>query len=101
MRGQNQAAQSAYRNAQQRSEEMRQITQTLAELAQLFNDVRFYSMFSKFNIVMSLLFFQMSLLVNEQDEQIQDISQKAFDAQDQVEKGWVFLFEYTTESQGH
>lgn len=36
-----QEAQGAYREVQQRHEEVRRIERTIAELAQLFNDVRF------------------------------------------------------------
>ncbi|TEB31267.1 syntaxin [Coprinellus micaceus] len=61
------SSRAAYREVQERHEDIKRIERTLAELAQLFND--------------------MSILVEQQDETINTIEQQAFNVQKDTEAG--------------
>ena len=75
---------AAYREVQERHEDIKRIEKTLAELAQLFNDVR----------SLSFLFWasclkprQMSVLVEQQDETINVIQAQAAGVEKDTEAG--------------
>lgn len=75
---------AAYREVQERHEDIKRIERTLAELAQLFNDVSFF-------LLESLCFLmkcdQMSVLVEQQDETINVIQTQAANVEKDTEAG--------------
>jgi hypothetical protein len=85
-------ANSAYKEVQQRHEDIKRIEQTLAELAQLFNDVRrhlapTYSQMR--NLIEDFLppFFQMAMLIEQQDETINVVQDQAVGVNRDMEEG--------------
>ena len=75
---------AAYREVQNRHEDLKKIEKTLTELAQLFNDVRiFYSL----HPLQSNSLFQMSVLVAQQDETIDTIEHSAMETHKDMEAG--------------
>lgn len=74
---------AAYREVQNRHEDLKKIEKTLTELAQLFNDVRIFTCCA-YSI---LILFQMSVLVAQQDETINTIEQSAMETHKDMEAG--------------
>lgn len=71
-------SQRAYREVQQRHEEIKRIERNMEQLAQLFNDVRIDTLLSCGRVADYVFFFhQMSLLVEQQDDQINVIHSNA------------------------
>jgi hypothetical protein len=82
-------ARTAYREVQERHEDIKRIERTLGELAQLFNDVC-CSIISLLCICLSTS--QMSVLVEQQDEQINVIEEQAAVVEKDTEAGYNSLF---------
>jgi syntaxin 1B/2/3 len=76
---------AAYREVQERHEDIKRIEKTLAELAQLFNDVR--SIFCFCFRSACLNHIQMSVLVEQQDETINVIQSQAAGVEKDTEAG--------------
>lgn len=80
---------AAYREVQERHEDIKRIESTLSELAQLFNDV------SQTYLTMRPLgsfWVQMSVLVEQQDETINVIETTAAAVEKDTEVGYVDFF---------
>ena len=78
---------AAYREVQERHEDIKRIERTIAELAQLFNDVRFFCAHDVFWQPDYTLKCQMSILVEQQDETINIIEAQAGEVEKDVETG--------------
>jgi syntaxin 1B/2/3 len=78
---------AAYREVQERHEDIKRIEKTLGELAQLFNDVCFHSIHR--NNGSLTLPIKMSVLVEQQDETINTIEAQADTVQKDTEAGSV------------
>jgi hypothetical protein len=77
---------AAYREVQERHEDIKRIERTIAELAQLFNDVRLSV--HVWLPAWPYLDRQMSILVEQQDETINIIEAQASEVEKDVETGW-------------
>lgn len=77
---------AAYREVQERHEDIKRIERTLAELAQLFNDVRGLLSFAFCLLICDI---QMSVLVEQQDETINVIETQAAGVEKDTEAGLV------------
>lgn len=75
---------AAYREVQNRHEDLKKIEKTLTELAQLFNDVRINGLLG---VLLSDSLFQMSVLVAQQDETIESIEHAAMETHKDMEAG--------------
>ena len=80
-------AQSAYNAVRDRHEELQRVEASLAELATLMQDVSFHV--SRFWIMLISL-MQMSLMVEQQGDVIDNIEEKAREAHTDIERGYVF-----------
>jgi syntaxin 1B/2/3 len=78
---------AAYREVQERHEDIKRIERTIAELAQLFNDVRFFMCSLCGWLPNYTLKCQMSILVEQQDETINTIEAQATEVEKDVETG--------------
>lgn len=78
-------AQSAYREVQERHEDIRRIEKTLTELAQLFNDVSYGRRLA--GVQHTYVITQMSVLVEQQEEQINVIETTAAAVEKDTELG--------------
>jgi syntaxin 1B/2/3 len=78
---------AAYREVQERHEDIKRIERTIAELAQLFNDVCSFALIGG-SLVWSSSYHQMSIMVEQQDETINIIEAQAGEVEKDVETGW-------------
>jgi syntaxin 1B/2/3 len=79
---------AAYREVQERHEDIKKIERTLGELAQLFNDVCGHEFMNSCRYWSKS---QMSILVEQQDETIDVIQTAALSVEKDTEVGWVAL----------
>jgi syntaxin 1B/2/3 len=77
---------AAYREVQERHQDIKRIEQTISELAQLFNDVRF-KMHRRLRYLCSHHYFQMSMMVEQQDDTINTIQATAELVEKDMESG--------------
>lgn len=75
-----------YREVQECHQDIQRIEVTLAELAQLFNDVRSICIRS---VPRADVWMQMAVLLSQQDEQITSIETEAVGVEEDTRKGWV------------
>jgi hypothetical protein len=78
---------AAYREVQERHQDIRRIEQTLGELAQLFNDVGATTAYLMDPRVLTVL-FQMATLLGEQEEKIDAIETQAAEVAHDTEGGY-------------
>ena len=80
---------AAYREVQERHEDIKRIERTLAELAQLFNDVSYSR--TAYDISIDQV-VQMGILVEQQDETITNIETVAATVEKDTEAGYVNIY---------
>lgn len=83
---------AAYREVQERHEDIKSIEANLGKLARLFNDVCIRSRFRVWKVTR---LSQMSVVVEQQDDTVDAIDIQAGIVQKDMEAGYVLLFFYT------